>query len=243
MHPNSHMRALKTLGNLEQISGCFIVQTLLQKLDVKTQKKWDDACSSDKVPTAEEFFEFLERRCQKLDSVQYSTSANSHVGKSSQNANPRKAFVVETSQGGCGFCDERGHGIYSCSRFANLSPSLRHKKALGPASTSSVANSPSSTTARSATSLAAQGLQSGVELLATAVVMRLQLKETKAVGTGLGDTHFSTDGSAVKIQMKSSTSEYSATFDALVAPTITDSQPSFAIDTSDWKIPSNIKKR
>ncbi|KAL7725911.1 hypothetical protein ACLKA6_000678 [Drosophila palustris] len=82
--------------------------------------KWDDACSSDKVPTAEEFFEFLERRCQKLDSVQYSTSANSHVGKSSQNANPRKAFVVETSQGGCGFCDERGHGIYSCTLTADI---------------------------------------------------------------------------------------------------------------------------
>ncbi|KAL7724287.1 hypothetical protein ACLKA6_012210 [Drosophila palustris] len=120
---NSHMRALKTLGNLEQISGCFIVQTLLQKLDVKTQKKWDVACSSDKVPTAEEFFEFLERRCQKLDSVQYSTSANSH--------------------------------------------------ALGPASTSSAANSPSSTTARSATSLAAQGLQSGVGHALTADICKM----------------------------------------------------------------------
>jgi len=314
---NSHMRALKTLGNSEQISGCFIVQTLLEKLDVKTRNKWDDACSSDKVPTADEFFEFLERRCQKLDSIQYSTSANSHMGKSNQNANPRKAFVAETSQGGCGFCDERGHGIYSCSRFANLSPSLRHKEvkklalcfnclkkghqtrscssshcrtcggkhhsllhfatssdsqAVGPASTSSAASIPPSTTAHSATSLAAQGLQSGVVLLATAVVMvrnsvgslvpcralldsgsqlhmvtsrfaqRLHLKKTRssAVVTGLGDTSVSTDGSVVKIQMKSSTSAYSATFDALVAPTITDSQPSFAIDTSDWKIPSNI---
>ncbi|KAM8701861.1 hypothetical protein ACLKA7_005688 [Drosophila subpalustris] len=53
--------------------------------------------------------------------------------------------------------------------------------ALGPASTSSVANSPSSTTARCATSLAAHGLQYGVVLLATAVVMRLssQVSETQ----------------------------------------------------------------
>ncbi|KAL7726174.1 hypothetical protein ACLKA6_002676 [Drosophila palustris] len=53
---NSHMRALKTLGNSEQISGCLIVQTLFPKLDVKTQKKWDDAGSSGNVPTSNEFF-------------------------------------------------------------------------------------------------------------------------------------------------------------------------------------------
>ncbi|XP_070067119.1 uncharacterized protein [Drosophila virilis] len=58
---------------------------------------------------------------------------------------------------------------------------------------------------------------------------------------GLGDTSVSTEGSAVRINMKSQDSDYSATLGALVTPTITDSQPSFVIGTSDWKISSNIR--
>ncbi|XP_064556840.1 uncharacterized protein LOC135441241, partial [Drosophila montana] len=65
---NSHMRALQTLGSLEQISGCIIVHTLLQKLDTQTQTKWEESAGIDKIPTADEFFTFLERRSQSLES-------------------------------------------------------------------------------------------------------------------------------------------------------------------------------
>ncbi|KAL7727252.1 hypothetical protein ACLKA6_016010 [Drosophila palustris] len=138
-----------------------------RKFDVKIQKKWDNACSSDKVPTAEEFFEFLERRCQKMDSVQYSTSANSHVGKSSQK---RRLWSKLAKVDVASVMNAATESIHAGIKLAHAAP----------ASTSPVASSPSSTTARSATSLAAQGLQSGVVLLAT-VVMRpsSQVSETQ----------------------------------------------------------------
>ncbi|XP_064544472.1 uncharacterized protein LOC135432655, partial [Drosophila montana] len=34
---NAHIRALKTMGNTEQIAGCIIVQIILQKLDPTSQ--------------------------------------------------------------------------------------------------------------------------------------------------------------------------------------------------------------
>ncbi|XP_041449602.1 uncharacterized protein LOC121404353 [Drosophila obscura] len=41
--------------------------------------------------------------------------------------------------------------------------------------------------------------------------------------------------------MQSRTSDYSTTLTALIAPTITDSQPSLAVNVADWNIPSNIQ--
>ncbi|XP_070067141.1 uncharacterized protein [Drosophila virilis] len=73
---NSHMRALQNLGSLEQISGCIIVHTLLQRLDTQTHTKWKEAAGIDKIPTADEFFTFLERRSQRLESVQHAMSSH-----------------------------------------------------------------------------------------------------------------------------------------------------------------------
>ncbi|XP_041449348.1 uncharacterized protein LOC121404187 [Drosophila obscura] len=56
----------------EEISGCMIIHMLLQKLDAKTQTKWEEAASADWIPTAGEFYDFLEKRCQKMENVQYS---------------------------------------------------------------------------------------------------------------------------------------------------------------------------
>ncbi|XP_041449603.1 uncharacterized protein LOC121404354 [Drosophila obscura] len=58
---NLHTRALQTLGSAEEISGCMIIHMLLQKLDEKTQTKWEETASSDRIPTAGEFYDFLEK--------------------------------------------------------------------------------------------------------------------------------------------------------------------------------------
>ncbi|XP_041451687.1 uncharacterized protein LOC121405147 [Drosophila obscura] len=51
---------------------------LLQKLDEKTQTKWEETASSDRIPTAGEFYDFLEKRCQKMENVQYAIAT--HAG-------------------------------------------------------------------------------------------------------------------------------------------------------------------
>ncbi|XP_070067131.1 uncharacterized protein [Drosophila virilis] len=50
---NSHLRALKSMGSVEQIAGCIIVHTLLQKLDSATQASWEDDAPLDVIPSCE----------------------------------------------------------------------------------------------------------------------------------------------------------------------------------------------
>ncbi|XP_041450268.1 uncharacterized protein LOC121404605 [Drosophila obscura] len=305
---------------------------LLQKLDEKTQTKWEETASSDRIPTAGEFYDFLEKRCQKMENVQYAIATHAgsaQVGKS-QSTHLKKTFVASNSYAdpsGCPFCHSAGHGIYSCSIFTNLSPFLRHKevkklslcfnclksghrtractggqcrvcgrrhhtllhfdssisqsspagsppeRAVQPGAITPVQDSASSVPSHASTSLSAQGLHSDIVLLATAVVLvknlsgvlvpcraildsgsqlhlvtsrfaqQLQLRRTQssALVSGLGDTSVPTEGSTVSICMQSRTSDYSTTLTALIAPTITDSQPSLTVNVADWNIPSNIQ--
>jgi len=48
--------------------------------------------------------------------------------------------------------------------------------------------------------------------------------------TGIGDSSFMTDGHSVNITIQSRTSEYSANITAVIAPNITERQPSFNVD-------------
>ncbi|XP_070067105.1 uncharacterized protein [Drosophila virilis] len=227
---NSHMRALQS--GLEQISGCIIVHMLIQRLDTQTQTKWEEAAGIDKIPTADEFFKFLEKRNQRLESVQHallSHITNYQVGKSTITLTTAKECLQLRLTS---FCDASGHGIYTCS--------LQSGVVLLATAVALVKNSSGSLFPCRAL------LDSGSQLhmVTSRFAQRPQLRKTRSstVVMGLRDTSVSTEGSAVRINMKSQDSDYSATFDALVTPTITDSQPSFVIDTSDWKIPSNISQ-
>jgi len=48
-----------------------------------------------------------------------------------------------------------------------------------------------------------------------------------------------TDGHSVNITIQSRTSEYSANITAVIAPNITERQPSFNVDIGSWNIPKN----
>ncbi|KAH8389496.1 hypothetical protein KR215_000744, partial [Drosophila sulfurigaster] len=292
----------------------------MQKLDVETQAAWEDSLAldnpaADKVPTANEFFTFLDERCRKLETLQYamgSHTAGSQVGRSFSHNGSRKAFVAQSSPSRanvCVFCDAPGHGIYSCPIFANLSPFLRQREVKKLAlcfnclkkghqtrsctsgacrncggrhhsllhfETSQRASSADASAAlqpQASTSLAAQCLRSDAVLLGTVVVwlksragsfvpcralldsgsqvhmmtshlaQQLQLKRTRsdAMISGLGDTDVSVEGCTVNVCMRSCITDYSVNFQAVVASTITNSQPNFAIDIDGWAIPSNIQ--
>ncbi|XP_041633394.1 uncharacterized protein [Drosophila kikkawai] len=84
---NANLRALQSLGTLEEIAGCILVHTLLQKVDPTTQAKWEESASLDKIPTCAEFTKFLEKRCQKLENVEHAALSN---GGNSQASRPRR---------------------------------------------------------------------------------------------------------------------------------------------------------
>nr|XP_041632379.1 uncharacterized protein LOC121502737 [Drosophila kikkawai] len=71
----------------------------------------------------------------------------------------------------------------------------------------------------------------------------LQLPNVKSTATvsGLGDSKFCSDGFSVNITLKSQASDFVSSISVLVAPAITDDQPSFTVSPEDWNIPSNIR--
>nr|XP_041630286.1 uncharacterized protein LOC121501854 [Drosophila kikkawai] len=84
---NANLRALQSLGTLEEIAGCILVHTLLQKVDPTTQAKWEESASLDRIPTCTEFTKFLEKRCQKLENVEHAAVSN---GGNSQASRTRR---------------------------------------------------------------------------------------------------------------------------------------------------------
>ncbi|XP_070068117.1 uncharacterized protein [Drosophila takahashii] len=71
---------------------------------------------------------------------------------------------------------------------------------------------------------------------------QLPLKRTTStdVVPGLGDTSFASDGCTIHLSLHSRICDYQANITALVAPKITDHQPSFSFDIANWNIPNNI---
>ncbi|XP_064556170.1 uncharacterized protein LOC135440767, partial [Drosophila montana] len=86
------LRALKSMGSVEQIAGCVIVHTLLQKLDSATQASWEDDAPLDVIPSCERFTTFIERRCQRLENADHATTMytpSSHVGQNNSASQAR----------------------------------------------------------------------------------------------------------------------------------------------------------
>jgi len=131
---NANLRALKSMGNVEQIANSIIIHSLMQKLDSITQAKWEEAASTDEIPTCEQFTTFLEKRCLKLENVEHATAAytvNSQVGKNRNTNHSRNSLIATNniSTNGCVFCNNAGHSIYLCPQFANITPQIRLKEA------------------------------------------------------------------------------------------------------------------
>lgn len=75
---------------------------------------------------------FLERRCRMLENVQNSMvnkPPNQQVTKRAAPHNRHVHVSSATSSTSCSFCDSSEHFITRCTRFGNLSPSLRFKEA------------------------------------------------------------------------------------------------------------------
>ena len=82
---------------------------------------------------------------------------------------------------------------------------------------------------------------SQLNLITSNLVENLQLKCSKASSTicGIGDGSIKGNIS-VDVDVKSRHSGFSATFNSMVVPSITNYQPTITFEPSEWKIPGNI---
>lgn len=136
-------RNLDSLKNLKcpvEHWDLLLLNILERKLDFGTRKGFESERNLKKLPTLDEFFKFLEKRCMVLENLSSSEAHSQkpfqrHLGPppntsrsqqkcsyfssdaqdpSSSQANQSTGFKV------CLFCSENGHRIYSCQRFKNL---------------------------------------------------------------------------------------------------------------------------
>lgn len=129
---NAHMRALETICSQKQIADGLLIYIVTSKLDSQSQAKWEEGLLSDQLPTWSTITLFLERRCRMLENLEGSMMMKIPSQQESKKANSHNRNVLVASgtiSPQCAFCDTKNHYITNCSRFGNLSPTLRFKEA------------------------------------------------------------------------------------------------------------------
>lgn len=72
-----HVRALKSLGRSTEHWGDLLVYLITSKLDVNTNKEWENRLTAEKFPNLQRLMDFLERRCHILEIIQRKAQPNS----------------------------------------------------------------------------------------------------------------------------------------------------------------------
>lgn len=117
------LRGLDALGNEFQTRDPWLIFILLSKLDDDTKQKWADISSENNNNTIVQFIDFLNKRCNAIESCQIHSKSSSSKPKSST-----KAFVTNTSSKSlkCPNCNE-SHLLFKCIKFISLDNDARRK--------------------------------------------------------------------------------------------------------------------
>lgn len=109
----------------------WIIYLLLQKLDSETQTLWSVDSSGNDQPTQEQFFKFLEKRCDALESCpQKSNTMKPPQAKSTKSHNQSKNSTsaqthspktinsfYQSNSYSCTICSGEQHQLYQCPKF------------------------------------------------------------------------------------------------------------------------------
>ncbi|XP_050507885.1 uncharacterized protein LOC126885369 [Diabrotica virgifera virgifera] len=128
----------------------LLVHLLEQKLDYNTRRSFEEQVSVNQLPTIDEFFDILSKRCVVLENVnfenfiadqkptskaaRFQSNDNSHPNNfkvafhsqsnpSSQRDSKSKLYTLQPKV--CSYCFQQNHRIYSCTKFLSLPVSDR----------------------------------------------------------------------------------------------------------------------
>ena len=100
----------------------MIIYILVHKLDNKTKREWELQISTKKIPMLQQFYSFLEHRCNALESVSPRIKSNEP-----RQGSDRKPFHVYLSvKITCEVCKEL-HPTSQCTTFKQLSSEEKYK--------------------------------------------------------------------------------------------------------------------
>ncbi|XP_065724782.1 uncharacterized protein [Drosophila suzukii] len=66
---NSHLRAIRTLANTQQILDGLLIHIVTRKLDQRTREKWEEDLSITELSTWDAMESFLEKRCRMMENL------------------------------------------------------------------------------------------------------------------------------------------------------------------------------
>jgi len=81
---NSHLLAIRTLANTQQILDGLLIHIVTRKLDQRTREKWKEDLSITELSTWNAMESFLEKRCrmmENLDQALVTQTPGQQVGK------------------------------------------------------------------------------------------------------------------------------------------------------------------
>ncbi|XP_044249598.1 uncharacterized protein [Drosophila takahashii] len=100
---------------------CWIIYLALEKLDADTRRRWIERSMDTDSPTLEEFFKFLDSRCEELELSKRELATG---GKTTTHAEKPKRVtqsMVAVESSGCTKCNSTEPTLYSCQQFLDMS--------------------------------------------------------------------------------------------------------------------------
>ncbi|XP_070075755.1 uncharacterized protein [Drosophila takahashii] len=116
---NEIVRGLDAVNQMGR--DCWIIYLALEKLDADTRRRWIERSMDTDSPTLEEFFKFLDSRCEELE---LSKRELATCGKTITHAEKPKRVtqsMVAVEGSGCTKCNSTEHTLYSCQQFLDMS--------------------------------------------------------------------------------------------------------------------------
>jgi hypothetical protein len=130
---NSNVAALRQLEVPIDTWHALLVVIIVDKLDDNLAREWQ-ATLTDEVPTYGQTIEFLERKCQLLESLNLlhpksNVNPNHNNAKNNMSQKRSTTSYVATNKLHCTFCKNDDHTIFQCNEFTKLNVEERNAQA------------------------------------------------------------------------------------------------------------------
>lgn len=121
-----HLGALKNLGEQTQHWDRILIPILLRKLDVTSCREYHSDRDSSKLPTLDEFLDYMEKRAMSFEESQVSTGkSTSNKNHSSNNKLVNLTNACDNKTSTCKYCKDTAHKVFACREFQALSAQER----------------------------------------------------------------------------------------------------------------------
>lgn len=117
-----NLEALKAMNLHTDTWDLMIIYILVQKLDNKTKREWELQIASKELPTLLQLYNFLEHRCNALESVAHRPKTTD----TRQNNDRKPSHSYLSIKSNCEVCKET-HSTSQCNTFRQLSNEEKYK--------------------------------------------------------------------------------------------------------------------